>query len=75
MLTFNTTDDYLIVGGKTVYIKAALKCLGGKWNKHSSCWSLPIFLDSTALREAMLGDAMSAYRLRQFLKRNIDSLS
>ena len=75
MLTFSTTEDNLLVGGKTIYIKETIKDLGGKWNKRASCWALPIFLDSDSLREAMLGDVLSAYKLRQITKRNRDSVN
>ena len=72
MLTFTTTEDYLLICGKTAYIKGILKFLGGKWKKTSSCWALPIFLDSESLREAMLGDVMTAYKLRHSIRRNSD---
>lgn len=72
MLTFSTTEDYLLVCGKTAYIKDTLKFLGGKWKKSTSCWALPIFLDSDILREAMLGDVMTAYKLRHTATRNRD---
>jgi len=72
MLSFSTTEDYLLVCGKTAYIKGILKFLGGKWKKSSSCWALPIFLDSESLREAMLGDVMAAYKLRNNNRRNRD---
>jgi len=75
MLTFSTTEDTLLVGGKTIYIKDAIKNLGGKWNKRCSCWALPIFLDSDSLREAMLGDVITAYKQRQAIKRNRDSMN
>ena len=75
MLTFTTTEDYLLICGKTAYIKDVLKCLGGKWKRHSSSWALPIFLDSETLREAMLGDVISAYKLRQSLKRGREPIN
>jgi hypothetical protein len=75
MLTFSTTDNHLLICGKTAYIKDALKCLGAKWKRHSSSWALPIFLDSEALREAMLGDVISAYKLRQTLKRSREPIN
>lgn len=62
MLTFTTTEDYLLIGGKTFYIKDCIKTLGGKWRKESSCWALCIFLDSEELRQAMLGDVNSAHK-------------
>jgi hypothetical protein len=72
MLTFTTTEDYLLICGKTAYIKDVLKCLGGKWKKNTSCWAIPIFLDSDILREAMLGDVITAYKLRHTTRRNRD---
>ena len=62
MLTFSTTDDHLLIGGKTFYIKESLRSLGAKWRKESSCWALCIFLDNEDLRAAMLGDAKSAHK-------------
>jgi hypothetical protein len=75
MLTFSTTEDTLLVSGKTIYIKDAIKDLGGRWNKRASCWALPIFLDSDSLREAMLGDALAAYTLRRLTKRTRDTVN
>jgi len=59
MLTFSTTEDHLLIGGKTFYVKDVIKTLGGK-RRNGSFWVLPIFLDSADLREAMLMDAEAA---------------
>jgi hypothetical protein len=70
MLTFSTTDHYLLVGGKTVYIKDVLRVLGGKWRKNYSCWTLPIFLDNEGLREALLEEVSAFSKARsEVLKR------
>jgi hypothetical protein len=69
MLTFRTTEHHLIVGGKTFYIKDAIKILGGTWSKKSSSWYLPIFLDNEHLREVMQSDAEIAYKAETKKKR------
>jgi hypothetical protein len=70
MLTFNTTDDYLLIGGKTFYIKDALRTLGAKWRKDTSSWALCIFFDSEELRNAMLKDAESACKAERKKRRD-----
>lgn len=70
MLTFTTTEDYLLIGGKTFYIKESLRTLGAKWRKDSSSWALCIFFDSEELRNAMLKDVESAQKLERKKKRD-----
>jgi hypothetical protein len=59
MLTFSTTEDHLLISGKTFYVKDIIKTLGGK-RRNGSFWVLPIFLDSADLRDAMQRDAEAA---------------
>ena len=59
MLTFTTTEDHLLVSGKTFYIKEIIKTIGGRWCS-GSFWVLPIFLDSADFRDAMQKDAEAA---------------
>jgi hypothetical protein len=59
MITFSTTEDHLLISGKTFYIKEIIKTLGGK-RRNGSFWVLPIFLDSADLRDAMQRDAEAA---------------
>ena len=61
MITFSTTEDHLLISGKTFYIKEIIKTLGGK-RRNGSFWVLPIFLDSADLRDAMQRDAEAAYK-------------
>jgi hypothetical protein len=69
MLTFRTTEDHLLIGGNTFYIKDAIRVLGGRWRKELSCWSLPIFLDNEELREVMQGDAEAACKAERKKRR------
>jgi hypothetical protein len=70
MLSFNTTDDSLLIRGKTFYVKETIKNLGGQWNKASSCWTLPVFLDSDQLRYAMQKDAEAACKAERKKRRD-----
>jgi len=57
MLSFHTTDTYLLVGGKTFYAKEAIKSHGGKWDPHSCSWSIPLAIDSPEFRSALQEEA------------------
>ena len=70
MLTFTTTDDYLLIGGKTFYIKESLRTLGAKWRKETSSRALCVFFDSEELRHAMLRDVETAQKAERKKKRD-----
>jgi hypothetical protein len=53
-LIFSTNTESLVIGGKTFYIKEALKALGASWNAKMKQWELPCALDSTELRNQLL---------------------
>jgi hypothetical protein len=55
-LTFTTTNDTLIVTGKTFYAKDELKKFGGKYSTGS--WTLPLNADSPANR-AIINSAVA----------------
>jgi len=63
MLTFKTTDDHLLVGGKTFYVKDVIKVIGGKWQSSTSSWAIPVFLDNNLLRDTLQKDSDTAYSL------------
>ena len=61
MLYFETTDNSLLVRGKTFDIKEILKTsYRGRWDPTAHAWALPIELDSDDLRKDLLGAEKAA---------------